>query len=161
TAFWLFVVCGISDAVDGFIARSFRARTKIGGYLDPIADKALLVGSFFAMGAVGIVPVWLVALIVARDIIIVAGVSYLKLKRERIAMQPLWISKLNTFLQIALASLELAVRGAGLGLDFYVKPLEYLVAVTTVWSLIAYVLRGILILRSPGEGRDVPRAEER
>lgn len=159
-AFWLFVACGVSDALDGFIARSFRARTKIGGYLDPIADKALLVGSFIAMAVVGIVPVWLVVLIVARDIIIIAGVSYLKMKRERLAMQPLWISKVNTFLQIALAALELAVRGPGVGLDFYVPPLEYLVAFTTTWSLIAYVMRGILILRSPGEGRDVPRAGE-
>ncbi|WP_225889902.1 CDP-alcohol phosphatidyltransferase family protein [Indioceanicola profundi] len=160
-AFWLFVACGVSDALDGFIARSFRARTKIGGYLDPIADKTLLVGSFIALGIVGIVPMWLVVLAVARDIIIVAGVSYLTLRRERLAMQPLWISKVNTFLQIALVALELAVHGAGVGLAPYVVPLEYVVAATTAWSLVGYITRGIIILRSPGEGRDVPRAGEK
>lgn len=149
-AFWLFVAAGVSDAVDGIIARSFRARTKLGGYLDPIADKTLLVAIFVALGAEGLLPVWLVLLVVARDIIIVTGVSVLTLMKERLAMQPLWISKINTFAQIALASLVLAVAGAGLDLQTFVAPLVWVVAGTTAWSLVAYLMRGILLLRTRG-----------
>lgn len=152
-AFWLFVAAGVSDAVDGIIARSFRSRTKLGGYLDPIADKALLVASFIALGAEGLLPLWLVLLVVARDIIIVAGVSALTLMKERLAMQPLWISKVNTFAQIALASIVLAVAGGGFPLDSYIAPVVWLVAVTTSWSLIGYFLRGLLLIRTRG-GRE-------
>lgn len=149
-AFWLFVVAGVSDAVDGIIARSFRSRTKLGGYLDPVADKALLVASFIALGAEGLLPLWLVILVVGRDIIIVAGVSALTLMKERLAMQPLWISKVNTFAQIALASLVLGVVGGGMPLGTYIDPAIWLVAFTTAWSLIAYFMRGVLLLRTRG-----------
>lgn len=154
-AFWLFVIAGISDGVDGFIARSFRARTKLGGILDPLADKALLVGVFLALGYEHLVSPWLVGLIVLRDIVIVIGVGILTLLlKERLAMQPLWVSKANTALQLALAALVLAVQGPGLGLDFYVMPMTWLVALTTGWSLTAYVLRGLLILRTRGTADD-------
>lgn len=149
-AFWLFVAAGVSDAVDGIIARSFRSRTKLGGYLDPIADKALLVASFIALGAEGLLPLWLVLLVVARDIIIVAGVSALTLMKERLAMQPLWISKVNTFAQIVLVSLVLAVAGGGFPLEATLDPAVWLVALTTGWSLIGYFLRGLLLLRTRG-----------
>ncbi len=147
-AFWWFVVAGLSDAVDGIIARSFSARSKLGGYLDPIADKMLLVCTYVALAIEGLLPDWLVALVVVRDIVIVTGVTTLHLMKERLAMQPLAISKINTAAQIALAALVLAVHGPGLGLDFWTVPLEWLVAVTTGWSLLAYVMRGVLILRT-------------
>lgn len=153
-AFWLFVAAGVSDAVDGIIARSFRARTKLGAYLDPIADKALLVCVFLALGYEHLVPPWLVALIVVRDVVIVAGVSILTmLMKEKLAMQPLWISKANTCAQIALAALVLSVGGTSLGLGAYVGLLVWVVAVTTAWSLLAYVMRGVLILRTREPGR--------
>ncbi len=149
-AFWLFVAAGVSDAVDGIIARSFRSRTKLGGYLDPIADKLLLVASFISLGAEGLLPLWLVLLVVARDIIIVAGVSALTLMKERLAMQPLWISKVNTFAQIALAALVLAEAGTAVPLAAYVEPAIWVVTATTGWSLIGYFLRGLLLLRTRG-----------
>jgi len=147
-AFWLFVAAGISDALDGAIARSFSARTRLGGYLDPVADKALLVGVFLALGWEGLVPTWLVILIVLRDIIIVGGVTALMAMKERLAMQPLVIGKINTFLQIAVAALVLSVYGPGFGLDFWIQPAFYLAGLTTFASLAAYSMRGVLILRT-------------
>ncbi len=149
-AFWLFVAAGVSDAVDGLIARSFRARTRLGAYLDPVADKALLVGVFLALGYTDLLPGWLVGLVVLRDAVIIFGVWYLTMHlKERLAMQPLWVSKFNTVAQIALAILVLAVEGKGLeSLDTYVPVAVGLVAVTTTYSLAAYVLRGLLILRT-------------
>jgi len=152
-AFWLFVAAGVSDALDGFIARSFRARSKLGGYLDPIADKVLLVCTFVALGFEGLLPAWLVWLVVARDVVIVLGVALMKLLKEPIAMQPLAISKVNTAMQIALAAIALSVNGPGFGWEVFVETGIWIVAVTTGWSLVGYILRGLLILRSRNEHR--------
>ena len=73
-AFVLFVVAGISDAVDGFIARRFDMRSELGAYLDPIADKALLVSIYVTLAVVGVLPVWLAIVVVSRDVMIVAAI---------------------------------------------------------------------------------------
>lgn len=151
-AFWLFVGAGISDGLDGAIARMFRARTVLGAYLDPIADKALLVSVYAALGHVDAVPLWLVILVVFRDVMIVGGVLLLQTLKERLAMQPLYISKVNTAVQLALVAVVLAP--AGLAMIGFTLPeiflfgyglqpvLIGLCAITTVWSGIAYVWRG-------------------
>lgn len=152
-AFWLFMLAAISDGLDGMIARLFRARSKLGAWLDPLADKALLVGCFVAMAIVGLVPLWLVALILLRDITIILGLAVLLVMlRERLSIQPLWVGKLNTAMQLALAALILAVYGARLVPEDYVLPAELLVAATTLWSMVAYVLRGLFILRTRNAG---------
>jgi cardiolipin synthase len=148
TAFWIFVAAGISDGIDGAIARSFRARTKLGGFLDPAADKALLMAVYISLSAADLVPDWLVWLIVVRDILIVAGVGTLTLMKERLAMQPLAISKLNTFVQLAVAALVMAVSGPGFGRPEWIDPAVWVVAFTTSASLALYVARGIYILRT-------------
>jgi cardiolipin synthase len=153
TAFWLFVVAAISDGIDGAIARSFRARTKLGGFLDPAADKALLVAVFIALSAADLVPDWLVYLIVGRDILIVSGVAALTLMKERLAMQPLAISKLNTFVQLTGAALVLAVNGPVFGNQDWIDPAVWVIAATTSLSLVLYVARGIMILRTREETR--------
>ncbi|MDG5494516.1 CDP-alcohol phosphatidyltransferase family protein [Niveispirillum sp. BGYR6] len=154
-AFWLFMLAAVSDGLDGMIARLFRARSKLGAWLDPLADKALLVGCFVAMATVGLVPLWLVALILLRDITIILGLAVLLVMlRERLSIQPLWVGKLNTALQLALAALILAVYGARLAPEEYVLPAELLVAATTLWSMVAYVLRGLFILRTRDAGDD-------
>jgi cardiolipin synthase len=147
TAFWLFVAAGISDGIDGALARSFRARTRLGGYIDPAADKALLVAVYISLSVADLVPDWLVWLVVGRDIIIVAGVSALYLMKERLAMQPLAISKLNTFAQLGLAALVLAVYGPGLGRPDWLQTAILFTTATTVLSLLQYIGRGIGILR--------------
>ncbi len=153
--FWVFAAAGLSDALDGFIARSFRARTHLGGYLDPIADKALLVSVYIALGHEGILPVWLVILVVFRDILIVGGVLLIQALKESLAMQPSWSSKLNTVAQIALVVAVLAPAGLGmLGAQLawpeVVWALTMTVAATTAWSGIGYLIQGSRVMSRQG-----------
>jgi cardiolipin synthase len=139
-AFWLFVAAGVSDALDGFLARKLQIRSTVGAFLDPLADKALLVGVYVTLGHMGLVAEWLVIIVVFRDIIIVGGAILYHTLTQSLKMQPLFISKINTVAQIGLAALLLARLGAGFedyGLTEY---LIYTVAATTVVSGLAYVL---------------------
>lgn len=141
-AFWLFVAAGVSDAVDGFLAKHFDARTMIGGYLDPLADKALLVSVYIALGHQGHLPIWLVILVVFRDGLIVLGVALAHALSHPIRVRPLLISKVNTGMQIALAALVLLKLGPGLDLKMVV-PMIYLTAASTLASGAAYVVEGL------------------
>ena len=106
-AFIAFVTAGISDGVDGYIARRFSQHSELGAYLDPIADKALLVTTFIMLGWLAALPLWLVTMVIARDAIILAAVLLASLLGHPIAVRPLLISKANTAMQIALALLTL------------------------------------------------------
>lgn len=140
-AFWLFVVAGVSDALDGLIAKQFDRATRLGAYLDPIADKALLVSIYVTLGMTGGLPGWLVMLVVSRDLLIVGGVLLSFTLGYRLAMQPLMISKANTVAQITLAGLVLAQLGLSLAfLEPIVFYLLYLTAVTTAISGCAYIV---------------------
>lgn len=138
-AFWLFVAAGISDGVDGYLARRFNLRTTIGGYLDPVADKALLVGVYVTLGAQGYLPEWLVILVVFRDLLIVGGAIFYRLLVGPLPMQPLLISKVNTVAQIALAGLVLGELGLGLAYATLSTLLVDIVGATTLLSGAAYV----------------------
>jgi cardiolipin synthase (CMP-forming) len=140
-AFWLFVAAGLSDAVDGFIAKRFNQRSKLGALLDPIADKALLVSMYVTLGVAGHLPNWLVILVVFRDALIVGGFLLVTALAHAMRWEPLFISKLNTALQIALIAVVLARLGAGIP-DFGLGGLLiYAVAATTVISGAAYLVR--------------------
>jgi cardiolipin synthase (CMP-forming) len=140
-AFWLFVASGISDAVDGFIAKRFDQRTRLGALLDPLADKALLVSMFVTLGIDGYLPTWLVILVVFRDVLIVGGWLLLAALGQRMRWQPLYVSKLNTALQIALIALVLARLGLGFR-DFGIGlAVSYAVAATTLISGASYLVR--------------------
>ncbi|PWC82399.1 CDP-alcohol phosphatidyltransferase [Azospirillum sp. TSH100] len=154
-AFALFVAAGLSDALDGAIARMFRARTVLGGYLDPLADKALIVGVYVALAWVGTIPLWLAMMVVFRDIMIIGGVILLFTLKETLAMQPLYISKVNTVVQIALAAAVLAPPAFGLpDVHLYgwelVDLLVYACTVTTVLSGVLYARRGALLFNRLG-----------
>jgi len=139
-AFWLFVVAGLSDAVDGFIAKRWAMSSVLGAYLDPIADKALLVAVSVALGAAGHLPSWLVILIVTRDIIIVGGVVLLHITTQPVRMRPLMVSKINTTAQIMLVAMVLAELGSILTLGPARELMILLVGTTTVLSGGAYIL---------------------
>lgn len=111
-AFCLFVLAGLSDAVDGWLARRQGGGNKIGAVLDPIADKALMVSMYITLAAIHVLPDWLAILIVFRDVLIVGGVIMLFLLGHPPAMHPLAISKLNTVLQIALVAFALLLSFA-------------------------------------------------
>lgn len=140
TAFWLFVAAGVSDALDGFIAKRFNATTVLGGYLDPIADKALLVGVYVTLGQQGYFALWLVILVVFRDLLIVGGALLVHTVTHSLKVQPFLISKVNTAAQAALAGLMLAELGLGVGIEIVTNLLTYVVAATTVLSGAAYLV---------------------
>src|SRR5438067_6869414 len=106
-AFILFVAAGISDAIDGFLAKRFGMTTELGAYLDPLADKAMLVSIYVALGIIEAVPRWLVILVVSRDIMIVCAVILSWVMDKPVPLKPLMVSKLNTVAQILLVALVL------------------------------------------------------
>ena len=103
TAFFLFSIAGLSDALDGFLARILKARTTLGACLDPLADKALLVGTFAALGHIGLIDLWIVVLVIFRDVLIIGGILLLFLFKSSFSMKPLMISKINTVIQLCYA----------------------------------------------------------
>ncbi len=111
-----FVVAGLSDAVDGYVARRFNLRSELGAYLDPLADKALLVSIYVTLAIVETLPAWLAILVVTRDVLIVGAVLLARVMERPMEMRPLWISKLNTAVQIVFAGAILAALGTGVGL---------------------------------------------
>ena len=148
-AFWVFAAAGASDALDGFIAKQFGLRTVLGGFLDPLADKALLMSVYVTLGYRGQVETWLVILIVSRDVLIIGGAILYQTVTQALTMQPLLISKINTAAQIALAVLLLAKLGLGMAHDYgIIDAMVAIVAATTVLSGGAYVaIWGWRILR--------------
>lgn len=110
-AFWLFVAAGISDAVDGFLAKRLNAQTEFGAYLDPLADKALLMSIYVTLSIEGLLPRWIVIAVVSRDIMIMGAVVLSWIMNRPVEIHPLIVSKLNTAAQIALAALVLASSG--------------------------------------------------
>jgi len=142
-AFWVFVAAGISDALDGYIAKRFDQRTPLCALLDPIADKALLAGVYITLGLADQLPHWLVILVVLRDLLIVGG--YLLIQGTA-APQPLFISKVNTLVQISLIGFVLARLGLGIDEGWLTALLVDAAAVTTVWSGLSYLVRCVRIL---------------
>ncbi len=141
-AFILFVLAGASDAVDGWLARRAGGGNAIGAVLDPMADKALLVTMYVTLAAIGAVPDWLAILVVFRDLIIVGGFMVLVLAGHSPAIRPLFVSKVNTTLQIILLGLTLFLAGFGVaapGVALAMDVLTWVVAATTLASGGAYV----------------------
>jgi len=142
SAFWLFVIAGISDAVDGYLARRFSWRTTLGSYLDPLADKVLLVSVYLALGLQAYLPAWLVILVVFRDLFIVGGVMLMHtLTPIQQHIAPLRISKFNTVAQIVLAGCTLAAGAYDIPDYGALTALVYIVAISTFASGAAYVWR--------------------
>ncbi|MBU8543881.1 CDP-alcohol phosphatidyltransferase family protein [Roseomonas sp. ROY-5-3] len=140
-AFWVFVAAGISDGLDGWLARVRNSRSALGALMDPVADKALLVSVYVTLAVLGVLPDWLAILVVFRDLLIVGGVLALYMLGQPPLIKPLWISKLNTVLQIGLAALALLLAGYGLGARALLDAAILLVAGTTLASGAAYVVQ--------------------
>jgi cardiolipin synthase (CMP-forming) len=142
-AFAVFIVAGVSDAVDGFLAKRFNMASELGALLDPLADKALLVSIYVALGISGAIPHWIVILVVSRDIMIVTGVIVSWLFDKPVPMKPLMVSKLNTVVQVAFAALVLASLGFGFRPQPYDVILMGLVTVFTLASVSLYLVEWI------------------
>lgn len=141
TAFWLFVAAGISDGVDGFIAKKFHAESRLGSYLDPIADKVMLVCIYITLGVEGQLSSWLVILVVFRDALIVGGALLSQLLDHPLRMRPLFISKVNTVAQIVLAAVALAELGPVFPELPLVDALEICIGITTGASGAVYLVQ--------------------
>jgi len=142
-AFALFLAAGVTDAVDGFLAKRFKMQTELGAYLDPLADKAMLVSIYVALGIIEAIPRWLVILVVSRDIMIVGAVILSWLVHRPIPLKPILISKLNTVAQIALACMVLAALGFSLNAGEAITALTALVAALSLLSVLFYVVEWI------------------
>ncbi len=152
----LFVIAGLSDGLDGLLARYFKWQSRLGAILDPIGDKLLMVSCYLALGWLGNLPVMLVILVILRDVIIVTGAVLYHMLIEVVPIQPVMISKVNTVLQLMLVVLVIFV-GTGLPLTNMVTPslvdtLIWLVYASTLASGMVYVFawgrRAIAVTRS-------------
>ena len=145
-AFWLFLIAALSDALDGTIAKRFDMVTLLGSYLDPIADKVMLVSVFLVLGSHGHLPLWVVLLVVSRDALIVGGALLLWMLERPPHMKPLMVSKVNTVCQIVLAASVLGLIGPDWSVDFtvtlaaIVDILIFVVAASTLASGASYLV---------------------
>ncbi len=139
-AFIIFVIAGISDGIDGFIARQFDLRSRLGTYLDPIADKALLVSIYLSLTFIDEMAGWLALLVASRDIFIIGGVILAWILDRPIEVKPLVISKINTAGQIILAALVLGDLAFSAGLGDVRDVAVWVVGVLTIASAAAYLI---------------------
>ena len=150
-AFAGFVVAGVSDGVDGFIARHFNQRSELGAYLDPVADKSLLVSVFLVLGYMGQLPLWLVIAVVTRDALIIFAVLLSSVMARPVEMKPLFVSKANTAMQIVLVIVVLFELAFKTDFIWVTDALVYLSGLLTVASAAAYLVAWLRHMNGYGE----------
>ena len=151
-AFGLFMAAGISDAVDGFLAKRFGMTSELGAYLDPLADKALIVSIYVTLGITGALPRWLVILVVSRDIMIVGAVMLSWLMGNPVTVKPHLVSKLNTVAQIVLACLVLAALAFRWNVATLLMLTMGLVALLTLLSVGVYLTEWVRHMNGSASG---------
>jgi cardiolipin synthase (CMP-forming) len=151
-AFILFLAAGISDAIDGFLAKRFRMASELGAYLDPLADKALIVSIYISLGIAGKLPIFLVILVVSRDIMIISAFLLAWLVGRPMPVRPLMVSKANTVAQILLATLVLAEQAFGFDAGLAAQLIMALVAILTLLSIAFYLAEWVRHMNSFGAG---------
>lgn len=144
-ALWLFVVQAITDLLDGFLARVLKEKTSLGAFLDPLADKAMLVSSFIVLSIKGIVPLWVTTIVISRDIVLTVGYLLICKFVGKIEILPSILGKLTTFCQIGTVVYVLWSD---------IRPYQgfffYSAAALTIITGVHYVCQGILILKNKG-----------
>jgi cardiolipin synthase (CMP-forming) len=138
-AFFAFLAAGVSDAVDGYLAKRFKWTSELGAYLDPLADKILIVSIYIALAVSAQVPLWLVIAVVSRDILILLAVLLSWLVDRPFVIKPLNISKINTAAQLVLATTVLGDNAFDTGLTLTREVLVWITGVSTALSLAAYL----------------------
>jgi cardiolipin synthase (CMP-forming) len=145
-AFGVFLLAGLSDGLDGWLARATGTQSELGAYLDPIADKALLVSTYTTLGIIKILPAWLVIAVITRDVMIVGGVMLLRFMDKPIDVKPLFISKANTVLQIAFIVCVLGLLSFNWQAMQFMALASYAVLALTVLSGMGYMLAWIKLM---------------
>ena len=153
TALLCFAVAGITDLIDGYLARVLNQRTELGAILDPIADKLLMAAAYICLGVVSIIPWWFIALMLTKDIMIVSGVAYLRWQKIPFAFEAIFWSKVTTMLLVCIGTTGLIYHvwpGAAVGvypLADFVFGGTYVTAVLLVVTMLEYFRTGVDILQ--------------
>lgn len=150
-ALLVFAIAGISDGLDGLIARYMNQRTALGAILDPAADKLLLISSFVALAVLGIVPPWVTVIVITRDVIILVGLAILMLTEKKYEVRPTLVSKCTTTVQIVTV-LVILYDPSHLKLAMLHPILLWSTAILTTWSGLHYIYLGMNILQEPNDG---------
>ncbi|MDR6757413.1 cardiolipin synthase [Mycoplana sp. BE70] len=137
-AFFIFLAAGLSDAIDGYLARRWNQHSEFGAWLDPIADKLLMASAYGLLGFLGFLPAWLVLLVVGRDVLIVVAVGVARLQGKALEIKPILVSKANTAAQVFLVVLVLADLAFAFAADDVVWAVIVATATLTILSGAAY-----------------------
>jgi cardiolipin synthase len=148
-AFLLFAAAGVSDAVDGFLAKRFGMASELGAYLDPLADKVLIVSIYVSLGIAAALPRWLVILVVSRDLLIVGGVMFSWLIGRPVSVKPHPVSKLNTAAQLLLVGLVLGALGLGFDAGWALILAMAAVAALSLASVAVYLREWVRHMGAP------------
>ena len=147
-AFWMTLIAAATDAIDGYIARMFGHKSLVGAYLDPVADKVLILSLLGVLTFEGHLPMWFAGLALGRDVAIVVTVAvFTRMKKSDLRMQPLFISKLTTVAQVALVLATLADLAFAVDLTDLRTGLLWGAAAMTVASWVAYFFEGLRAVR--------------
>jgi cardiolipin synthase len=147
-ALGVFAVAALSDAADGWLARRLNAVSDLGRYLDPLADKVMLVSTYATLGVTHLVPTWLVITVISRDVLIVGGLLLARMLEKPVAIKPLVVSKANTLAQIGFMVLALWQLSFDMALPLVNLMSAYGVAALTIVSGIVYVRTWIAHMNS-------------
>ncbi|MEN6468698.1 MAG: CDP-alcohol phosphatidyltransferase family protein [Smithella sp.] len=146
-----FTVAGVTDALDGTLARLLKCQTTLGAYLDPIADKLLLVTSFVSLAVFGIIPGWLAVIVISRDFIILLGIAVLSLMSVAYEIKPAIVGKITTALQVSTIFFALLYQAVTHDFGYsWIIGLCWATALFTVISGLVYMIRGVRILNNSG-----------
>lgn len=138
-ALWIFAIAGASDALDGFLAKRYGWESRLGGLLDPLADKILLVSAFLCLAWLDFIPNWLVMLVIGRDLMIVTGAFIYNFQVEELEAAPSYLSKFNTLIQILMVISIMIDKGMVALPEMLLSGMIYLTLITTVLSGLHYV----------------------
>ncbi|MBU2055803.1 MAG: CDP-alcohol phosphatidyltransferase family protein [Proteobacteria bacterium] len=145
----VFMAAGLTDILDGFLARVLHQQTVLGSYLDPIADKALLVSSFVTLSVLHVIPGWLAVLVISRDLFILLGISVLSIMSISVEIRPAFVSKVTTALQLITVLLSLSALCLPGGIrEIWLLPLYWVTAFFTIVSGLNYMARGMKIINN-------------
>jgi len=146
SALIIFAIAGISDGLDGFIARYFNQRTELGAYLDPIADKLLITSAFVSLAVMKIIPGWLAVIVISRDVLILLGIAIFSITDISVDIKPSFVSKCTTVAQLVTVAFVL-LNEAVLSTVIVKYFLYWLTAGISILSGLHYIYRGMNILQ--------------
>jgi cardiolipin synthase (CMP-forming) len=141
-AFLIFFLAGFSDAVDGYLARTFKWTSRFGAFLDPLADKLLMLSSLSALMWLGHIPLWIFAIVVGRDMIILGGVTTVVLMCGNVEYKPTFVSKVNTVIQIGYVCTLLFGLAFTPFPELFVTALLWAMITTSIISVLQYIKLG-------------------